>query len=250
MSKRSRALRYYRSYKPQNPFTKLLRILIRIMVVLFVGYYLITGFFLRTYRVETVAAQPAVTPEDSLLTTPLVYGAPLPFVDGEMPKIRSPQRGELVVYSNPKRRIDSTVLRIADPVVRFFTLQRTSLLPDTGPGFGPSHSLLRVVGVPGDTVRMRNYTVLIKPRTGGSFIPERELIPHDYPLLVPQVSSGGGETVPVSGRHDELTLQEGQYLLLPDNRSFAAAARVWQPTAERHIVDKVLVRYWPEFTRF
>jgi signal peptidase I len=250
MSKRSRALRYYRSYKPQNPLSKLLRLLLKLIVILFLGYYLITGFLIRSYHVETVAGQPSVKPEDGLLATPLIFGPRIPFTGGELPPLRSPRRGELVVRRNPTSDETGLLVKIGDPVLRFFTLQQYSLRGTGAPGFSPRSSILRVIGLPGDTVRMWDFTVYIKPGGSGAFIAERELIGEQYPLRIPQEPSGGGSGVPAAGTHPPLTLGEGEYLLVPDNRRFAAAAAAWRPTGEEMIADKVLVRYWPEYTRF
>ncbi len=250
MSKRSRALRHYRSYKPRSFLTKLLSTLVKVVVVLFIGYYLVSGFFLRTYQVHTSAGLPQLSLEDRIIATPLPYGPQVPFLQHELPPLRSPERGELVVRSNRTASGAGVTLRIADPLVRFFTLQRVSLLSNDSAGLNPARSVLRVVGLPGDTVQMREYTVYVQPPSSGDFIPEGQLIEREYRLITPPTPPGGGENVPLSGYHSAFTLEEGEYLLMPDNRSFAAASAAWRPTKQWHIVDKVMVRYWPQFTRF
>jgi signal peptidase I len=252
MSKRSRALRYYRSYKPQSPLSKLLRTLLRLVLVLFLAYHLISVFLLRSYRVDTAAAEPNIERHDTLLASPLLYGPSLPFVDSELPALRSPRRGELVIRNNRPAPRGGVAVRLADPLLRFFTLQRLTLQPEPPSGLFPGRSVLRVVGLPGDTVKMEGYTVYVRPAGSSSFIPERELAGRTYPLTIPPADPGAGEEgeIPFDGNQPPLELSEGEYLLLPDNRRFAAAARVWRPSPASRITDKVMVRYWPQFTRF
>jgi signal peptidase I len=250
MSKRSRALRYYRSYKPQSPLTKVFRTLLKLLIVLFIAYYLITAFFIRTYSVNTTSALPQLSTEDSILTSPLLFGPEVPLVDRAIPPLRPPRRGELVVCSNPRETEAGLPARIADPVVRFFTLQRVTLIGNRRAGLNPARSIMRVIGVPGDTVKMNDYTVSIKSRQGSSFINERQMIQEEYSLIIPPPAPGGNSEIPLSGSHPSITLGEGEYLLIPDNRGFAGSSSVWEPTAEHRITDKVLVRYWPQFTRF
>lgn len=87
----------------------------------------------------------------------------------------------------------------------------------------------RIVGLPGDTVSISGETVTIAPISGDSFeLPE------------PYVSDG-------NQKEDYLTvtLSEGEYFVMGDNRSASSDSRVWGPVPKENIVGKAFVRLLP-----
>jgi signal peptidase I len=81
----------------------------------------------------------------------------------------------------------------------------------------------RVVGLPGETVELRNGVVLINGE------PLDESFPHDFSL----------QTIP------PLTLGPLQYFVLGDNRGNSNDSRSFGPIQREYIVGRVWLRYWP-----
>lgn len=84
----------------------------------------------------------------------------------------------------------------------------------------------RVIGVPGDTVEVRDETVFINGE------PQEE----DY-IKTPPNYTWGPETVPAES-----------YLVLGDNRNSSFDSHAWEPDAyvpQENIIGKAVVRFWP-----
>ena len=104
--------------------------------------------------------------------------------------IKDPQRGEVVVFRPPTEK---------------------------------TYYIKRVIGVPGDRVKIRN---------GKIFVNERAL--HE-PYLTSQDNSN----------MEQVFLLEGQYFVLGDNRRGSNDSRNWGPVPEENVLGKVWIIYWP-----
>lgn len=96
---------------------------------------------------------------------------------------------------------------------------------ETGPGKKETHLVKRVVGLPEETVDIKENHVYI----------DGKLLEEPY-LKEPMVSEDFQFVVP-----------EGCYLMLGDNRNLSADARYWPNpyVPENKIIAKVLFRYYP-----
>ena len=88
----------------------------------------------------------------------------------------------------------------------------------------PSQNFVkRVIGLPGDTVRIEGGTVFV----------------NGVPLDEPYVEHPSGETL--SAR----TVPADSYFVLGDNRARSDDSRHWGPVPRDHVIGKVWVAYWP-----
>ncbi|MDO8488304.1 MAG: signal peptidase I [bacterium] len=88
----------------------------------------------------------------------------------------------------------------------------------------------RIIGLAGETIMVQDGIVYIN----GQILPEVYL-PMD---LRTQEKSFLRNGVPYQ-------IPAGYYMMFGDNRNFSSDSREWGPVAERAIVGKALVRYWP-----
>jgi signal peptidase I len=88
----------------------------------------------------------------------------------------------------------------------------------------------RVIGLPGETVSIQNSTITILNDDN----PEGFVLPEPY--LSPENLRDDNMTV---------TLNEGQYFVLGDNRKASADSRSWGTLPREDVVGKVLFRLFP-----
>lgn len=128
------------------------------------------------------------------------------FFDGEYLVIdelsyrwRQPRRGEVIVFRYPSNH------------EQFF--------------------IKRIIGVPGDAVRLTGGQVIIQNPTY-----QQGVVLDESPYL-----SGGVRT---NGQH-AVTLRAGEYFVLGDNRMASSDSRQWGVLTEDEIVGRAWLRAWP-----
>lgn len=108
-----------------------------------------------------------------------------------------PERGDIVVFWPPE-----------------------SLFP---PGKRRDAFIKRVIGLPGDTVEVRNGQVIV----------DGEVLQEDY-IKAPPNYQWGPETVPAES-----------YLVLGDNRNSSYDSHAWGYVPRENIIGRAVVRFWP-----
>ena len=100
-------------------------------------------------------------------------------------------------------------------------------LPDN-----PEKSLIkRVIGLPGETVILNGNSVRIQNDEHPNGFSLKE------PYLDPENLDGGNSM--------RVTLEEGEYFVLGDNRSVSADSRIWGTLPRDNIVGRAFVRLYP-----
>ena len=59
---------------------------------------LVRTFFLQAFKIPTGSMRPTLIEGDRILVDKVTYGIRIPFTPAQLPKIRSPQRGDVVVF--------------------------------------------------------------------------------------------------------------------------------------------------------
>ena len=129
----------------------------------------------------------------------------------------------------------------------FVTFNRHSL--DEGPDGRPIArlSVKRVIGLPGDAVRVERLHALVRPAGHAGFEPEAQIVPGAYIVGPPVTDWPAG--LPFGGDSEETTLGPGEYFVLGDNRGRSSDSRSWGVVPQALIKGRTLLRYWP-VTRF
>jgi signal peptidase I len=84
----------------------------------------------------------------------------------------------------------------------------------------------RVIGLPGETVEVRDGRILVNGRELGE------------PYLDPQLNVAHGELAPVF-------VKRHYYFVMGDNRDNSYDSRSWGLVPEKYVYGKALFRYWP-----
>jgi len=112
-------------------------------------------------------------------------------------RFRQPERGEVIVFKYP-----------LDTTKRF---------------------IKRIIGLPGETVEIKNGEVIVTTVEGKTITLSEEYIPSD--LKAPEMSS--------------YRLEAGQYFVLGDNRPYSSDSQDWGELPKKNIIGKVELRLWP-----
>src|SRR6185369_8707579 len=110
----------------------------KILLVSIVLFGFIRTFLVEAFKIPSGSMEGTLQVGDFLLVNKLVYGAEVPFTHARTPRLRQPQRGDVIVFKWPE-----------DPTKDF---------------------VKRLVGVPGDTLQMKD----------GALIRNGRLIPEGY----------------------------------------------------------------------
>ena len=223
----------------------LLRSIVKFLLIVFILYFAVTALLVVPFRVRSVSMTPGVMVNDRVLTSPLIYGIKLPLFLKGFKGFDKPKRGDLIVLTPPYYPQMHLMYRILDPLVRFFSLQQEYLHPETKGENLERHLIKRVIGVPGDTVRMENYYAYIKPENVESYQKETELITEEYQISTELDAPNWPGGLPFSGNMEALLLRENEYFVLGDNRVHSSDSKSWGAVPYSRITAKVFFRYWP-----
>jgi signal peptidase I len=217
----------------------------RVLLIALLLYLLVSRFLASTYRIESVSMEPALRPADRVIVSMIAYGPRVPYSASRLPGMGLPRRGDLVVVQPPFVMEPSLAARILEPLASFLSLQKLTLFRDLYGGRLNSYMVKRIVGIPGDTIRLSRFSFSVRPRGGSDFVPELQITPAPYRPLTSLDANGWSPGLPLSGSHSDILLDEGQYFVLGDNRPDSSDSRSWGPVKLDRIVGKVVCRYWP-----
>ncbi len=248
MSRRSKFLGSYNSFKPENIFRKRIRKVLKILIIFFIVYQIFTTFIVASFTVGTSAMEPGILKGQHLLSAPIVTGASINFLKIKIPGFKEPERGELVLIRPGNASNVSWYDFVLDPVVRFFTLQKKTILPDKDSSWNNQLAVKRIIGVPGDSIKMVNYRFLIKEKKSNSFNSEKDLIHNKYSLIIPENISGMETSFPFSGNMQVINLDKDQYFLANDNRGAYYDSRLYGAVSGNNILGSVFLTYLPGFS--
>ncbi len=236
----------YRTSSDTYSIKKIVKFILKLLLILFVLYVFISAFIINTFRVDSVSMNPGIARGDKLLCSPLIYGTYSTLLGFRFPGLAKPTRGDIVVIRTPHYPERSFLFELVNPLLDFFSLR-------AGGGTANEYAVKRIVGVPGDALKIVRYQVFIKPRGEGEFKTERHLVEDRYKIyddFVQRVYPAGWQNgLPFSGNMQEIVLGPNEYFVMGDNRLLFSDSRFYGPVTFDSIVGKIILRYWP-FEKF
>lgn len=172
-------------------------------------------FVFQAFRIPTGSMEDTLLVGDFLFVNKFIYGAHVPFTDWQLPAVRSPRRGDIIVFKFPK-----------DPSRDF---------------------IKRVIGEPGDTVEISNKVISINGepiREPYAKYTATRRRPQNYQS--PQISPPGAGNRDFYG---PVVVPEGKFLVLGDNRDNSDDGRFWGYLDRKLILGRAEVIYFSVDTR-
>lgn len=192
----------------------------KIFVVSVLLFFFIRTFFVEAFKIPSGSMENTLQVGDFLLVNKLAYGAEVPFTHLRLPKLEKLHDGDVIVFLWPV---------------------------DVSKNF-----VKRLVGVPGDTLEMRDGTLIrnghaLKESYVSHTEPDMDPAPEDFGwqrgyLVRSAIASTGYH--PSRNNWGPLVVPELNYFVLGDNRDNSLDSRYWGFVADSLLRGKPFVIYY------
>lgn len=188
------------------------RALFPVILIVFV----LRSFIMEPFRIPSGSMLPSLHIGDFILVNKFSYGIRLPVVNKKIIDVSSPERGEVMVFRFPK-----------NPKLNF---------------------IKRVIGLPGDSLRYQDKQLYINDQKvilkedGEYAFQEKSKRGRTARQLVEVIDESSHQILiddSVSLRDNmEVTVPEGHYFVMGDNRDHSNDSRFWRFVPEENVVGK------------
>lgn len=189
----------------------------------------VMGLLIFPVRQKSISMSPDFTNNSVVFVTPLD---------------KTPERGEIVLVKPVYSEKMNFFQKAKNCVVVFFTgkqvnLVENSLYPNT------KQKLRRVVGLPGDTIYMKDYKVYVRPVNEKHFLTEFEVAKKPYNIDITKAPVDWDSSIGISGNMEEVQLGVNEYFVLCDNRFSSDDSRLWGKLKGSSIDGKAVLCVFP-----
>lgn len=168
------------------------------IVVAFILAMIIRTFVMQAFKIPTGSMRSTLLEGDLILVNKFIYGAKIPFIDLNLPALRQPKRGDVIIF----------------------------IYPDS-----PKKDFIkRLVGLPGETLEIKNGTV---------YVNDKPLLDSIFNQRYYYNRGEFGE----EGR--KIKIPDDNFFVLGDNSASSQDSRYWGFVPRKNILGKALVIYWP-----
>ena len=196
-------LRKKTAAKPEVAKKSQLRDWTEALIVAAILALIIRTFVVQAFKIPSGSMEDTLLIGDHLLVNKFIYGTQLPFSDDPVLAIRQPERGDIIVFEFPEDKDKSYFKR------RDF--------------------IKRVVGLPGDTIEIRNKNVFVNG--------ERYITPE-------AVYKDGNLTAGPRDNMPPVTVPDDNYFVMGDNRDRSYDSRFWRFVDRSAIKGLAFIKYW------
>jgi signal peptidase I len=192
----------------------------KILIVSVLLFGVIRTFFVEAFKIPSGSMEGTLQVGDFLLVNKLVYGAEVPFTHKRLPRLREPKRGDVIVFEFPE---------------------------DVSKNF-----VKRLVGVPGDTLEMREGTLIrngavVTERYVEHTEPDMDPAPEDFRWqreYVVRTAAAASGYHPSRNNWGPLVVPKENYFVLGDNRDNSLDSRYWGFVADSLLKGRPFVIYY------
>lgn len=192
--------------------------------------------FLQAFKIPSGSMRTTFLEGDHLFVNKLIYGVKIPFTQKKILKLRDIKRRDIVIFRFPSE----------DP----------QDFQCGGSQYGKDF-IKRVIGLPGDTVEIRDGIVFINGQKQDDEDYARFVDSARYPKTSARIpkdafqkywenrETGKLFSDFVRDNFGPITVPQGYYFVMGDNRDRSCDSRYWGPVPELYIKGKPLIIYWP-----
>jgi signal peptidase I len=181
-----------------------------------VAVTVLRSFLFEPFQIPSGSMIPTLNIGDFIVVNKFAYGLRLPVTGTKIVNIGEPKRGDVMVFVPPH---------------------------------DPNYFIKRVIGLPGDHIQYKDNTVYVN----GEPLPQQEVgILRDQGVKLSRETVGGvtHDIWTAASQHfnrvydwlkpEGMTIPEGQYFMMGDNRDNSSDSRYWGPASEGRIVGKAV----------
>ncbi len=231
---------YEFSYTMRRKLQKKISAFLIFTAILSIIILLFMHFILFSASINSDAMNPQLQKHDQIFMSPLLTPQN-PFFAGK--DIVS--RGDIVLLSPRENKQVSFIKKTLNTIISFITFRKLNF--SSTPEMTNQTVLRRIIGIPGDTLYVCDYTVYIKPKESQYFLTEFELSGKMYDIYnnVDYALADFDQSLGTVGCMEEFTLRDDEYFVLCDNRISGIDSRIWGPVYEKEIIAKAVLRFFP-----
>jgi signal peptidase I len=185
-----------------------------VIVVVALGLALgIQQFLVKPFRIPSESMEPTLAVGQRVL------------VDRVSPRFGEPERGDVVVFKPPRGADDDAEVECA--------VERPGQpCAEAVDGRSDTNFIKRVVGVPGDELKVIRGRVYLKGKDG-RFVQQKE------PFIRPS------EACDECNLETPMKVPRDQFFMMGDNRGNSTDSRVWGPVKKEWVIGGAFFTYWP-----
>ena len=195
-------------------------------------FLLLRTFLVEAYRIPSGSMIPSLLIGDWLFVNKLVYGPHLPFTGINLPGYGQPARGEVVVFESPYQADEVAIGNEGTPTL-----------------------VKRLIGMPLDTIYMRNAVVYVNglaQRQGFTSAEQEKGDPNevselfDWQKKIGLIASRFG-AAPAQPTHDNwgpFIVPDGHFFMMGDNRYASKDSRYWGFVPRKNVRGRPLFVYY------
>jgi signal peptidase I len=183
----------------ENKLKSTIREYAETLVIAIILALVIRTFVVQAFKIPSGSMIPTLNIGDHILVNKFIYGVRLPFTDVTLIPIREPHRGDIIVFRFPK---------------------------DESKDF-----IKRVVGVPGDTIEVKNKELYLN----GQKQDESYAIHED---------NNPAHSVPERDNFGPVSVPKDSYFVMGDNRDHSLDSRFWGFVDFSKIKGQAFIIYW------
>jgi len=204
-----------------------------LFVILFIVIQFVFLYIIKPFHISTTDMSPQINTNDVVFVLPKSEKRPGIF------NSKSIKRGDIVILKNTNTKQNSAISNLFSKIATFVTFEKYVSQKDTNKG------LYRVIGMPGDSIYMKDYILYIKEQGEAHFLTEYEIVKKNYNLEINQIPKNWNKNIGVPGNTTQLVLSKNEYFVLCDNRVTSIDSRFFGPIKNERIAGKVICRYFP-----
>lgn len=186
-------------------------------------------FVAQAYKIPSGSMIPTLLVGDQIFVNKFIYGMKVPFTDGRLMPVSTPERGDVIVFSFPKNRGKEECRSLSGNISyriehAWSSSNPIELFKDDCRDF-----IKRVIGIGGDKIEVKDKTVYVNN------VPlDESYIIHDDPYVEGAPRDNFGPFI----------VPHGSVFVMGDNRDRSYDSRFWGVVNTDEIKGKAFIKYW------